>query len=283
MEKIKYKDLPNCIRLSNGEVEVVVTTDVGPRVISYNFVGGENVLGEHPNAKVETALGEFKPYGGHRLWIAPENMPNSYAPDNAPVKYEFDKAKNSIRLIQPRETVSKTQKEITVSLEKQGSGVEINHKITNCGDEEIECAAWALTIMRGGGVCEIPNEPFAPYSGETLLPVRNLTLWSYTDLSDSRWQFAKDFIRLKVDSEKPDPQKIGVLNRQGWAAYVWENLTFTKRFEFVENACYPDMNSNTELYTAGDFVEIESLSPLRKVKPGELIEHVERWELKFKN
>jgi hypothetical protein len=112
MEKIEYLNLPNCIRLTNGEVEVIVTTDVGPRIISYSLVGGKNVLGEHLNAKVETVLGEFKPYGGHRLWIAPENMPNSYAPDNVPVEYEFDEAKNSIRLLQPLETITKTQKEI---------------------------------------------------------------------------------------------------------------------------------------------------------------------------
>ncbi len=131
MKKIEYLNLPNCIRLTNGEVEIIVTTDVGPRIISYNFVGGENILGEHPNAQVETALGEFKPYGGHRLWIAPENMPNSYAPDNAPIEYQFDEAQNSILLLQPLETVTKTQKKITVTLEEQGSGVVINHKITN--------------------------------------------------------------------------------------------------------------------------------------------------------
>ncbi len=279
MEKIEYKNLPNCIRLANGDIEIVVTTGVGPRIIKYSFVGGENVLGEHFEAKTETALGEFKPYGGHRLWIAPENMPNSYAPDNATVEYEFDAAKNSIRLVQPIETVTKTQKEITVTLDETGSGVTVHHKITNRGDNEIEIAAWALTILRGGGEALIPNEPFAPYSGENLLPVRNLTVWSYTDFTDSRWKFDRDFIRLKVDSKKSEPQKIGILNKQGWAAYRYKNLQFTKRFDFQENAAYPDLNSNTELYTAGDFVEVETLSPLKTVAPNESIEHTERWEL----
>ncbi len=280
MEKVQYHNLPNCIRLTNGEVEIVAATDVGPRVLHYSLVGDENILGWHPEAKVETILGEFKPYGGHRLWIAPENMPNSYAPDNTPVEYVFDKAKNSIRLIQPIEIVSKTQKEITISLDKTGSGVSVNHKITNCGNQLIEMAAWAVTIMRGGGKASIPNEPFAPYSGETLLPVRNLTCWSYTDFSDSRWQFDKDFICLSVDENKPEPQKIGVLNKQCWAKYVIGDLEFTKRFDFVEAAVYPDMNSNTELYTAGDFIEIESLAPLKKLAPGDSTEHTEYWELK---
>jgi hypothetical protein len=281
MEIVERLNLPNCIRLSNGEIEVIVTTDVGPRIIGYAFVGGENILGEHPDARVETGLGEFKPYGGHRLWIAPENMPNSYAPDNAPVEYFFDAPKNSIRLIQLIEPVTKTQKEITVTLDKKGSGVSVNHRIANLGTETIELAAWALTIMRGGGVCEIPNEPYAPYSGETLLPVRNLTVWSYTDLSDSRWSFDREFIRLRVDENKSEPQKIGVLNKQGWAKYRVNDLIFTKQFGFQANKIYPDMNSNTELYTAGSFVEIESLAPLQKFRPNESTEHIEHWRLEF--
>ncbi len=133
--------------------------------------------------------------------------------------------------------------------------------------------------MRGGGEALIPNEPFAPYSGETLLPVRNLTMWSYTDLSDPRWKFDRGFIRLRTDAKMSEPQKIGVLNKQGWAAYRVGNLRFVKRFDYIEGAVYPDMNSNTELYTAGDFIEVESLAPLCKLAPGEATEHLERWEL----
>jgi hypothetical protein len=283
VEKIQYENLSNCIRLTNGEIEVIVTTDVGPRILHYSFVGGENILGLHLEAKLETALGEFKPYGGHRFWIAPEHMPNSYAPDNSPVEYAFDEAKNAIRLSQKVEPVTTTQKQMTVSLSETGSEVFVHHKITNCGDETIECAPWALTIMRGGGEASIPNEPFAPYSGETLLPVRNLTVWSYTDFTDSRWRLESNFIRLKTDADKSEPQKIGVLNKQGWAAYEWGNLRFTKRFNFAENAIYPDMNSNTELYTAGNFIELETLAPLKKLDSGESAEHIERWELSRSN
>ena len=280
MEKIQYQTFQNCIRLTNGIVEIVVSTAFGPRILAYNFVGGENVLGIHAAAKVETALGEFKPYGGHRLWIAPENMPNSYAPDNAPVECFAGASANSIRLVQPLEPVTDTRKEITVALDENGSGVKIQHKITNLGEREIELAAWALTIMRGGGEVLIPNEPFAPYGAETLLPVRNLTVWSYTDFSDSRWQFDREFIRLRVDESKPEPQKIGVANRLGWAKYLVGDLEFTKSFDYDESKNYPDLNSNTEIYTAGNFVEIETLAPLCRLAKGEITEHAEFWQLK---
>jgi hypothetical protein len=280
MEKIQYLDLPNCLRLTNGDAEVVVTTEFGPRVIGYSLAGGENILGFHPRAQVETALGTWKPYGGHRLWVAPENMPNSYAPDNGPIEYVFDDQTNSVCLTAPVEAATGMQKEITVSLDASGSGVSVRHKITNWGAETVEFSVWALTIMRGGGEVFIPNEPLVPYSPQTLLPVRNLTCWSYTDFTDSRWLFDRDFIRLKVDEKKSEPQKIGVLNKQGWAIYRAGELEFTKRFKHIENAVYPDMNSSMEVYVAGSFIEIETLAPLKKIEPGEAAEHTERWELK---
>lgn len=282
MEQIQYHELDS-VRLSNDTVEVIVTTAVGPRILAYNFVGGENVLGWHPGAIIHSELGEYRIYGGHRLWAAPENMPKTYAPDSAPVEYYTDETANSIRLVQRIEPVSRTQKEMTVTLDGTGSKVTINHKITNAGDEVLELAAWALTIMRGGGTCEIPNEPFAPYGSETLLPVRNLTVWAYTDLSDPRWSLSRELIRLRVDENLHEPQKIGVLNKQGWARYVLEDVTFTKYFEYVEGAVYPDMNSNTELYTGGSFVEVETLAPLVRLKPGESTEHVEGWQLEAAN
>src|SRR5690349_10985616 len=40
IEKTEYGGWPNCYRISNGEVELIVTTDVGPRIMHYGFVGG---------------------------------------------------------------------------------------------------------------------------------------------------------------------------------------------------------------------------------------------------
>src|SRR5207237_3853051 len=109
--------------------------------------------GFHPDAKVETKLGEWRPYGGHRLWIAPENMPLSYAPDNDAVEY-FIENDFSVRFFQPLENATRTQKEIYVSLSETGTETKVEHRITNYGKKKIEIAAWALTIMRGaGGVC----------------------------------------------------------------------------------------------------------------------------------
>ena len=275
IENVRFNDVPDCIWLSNGTAEVTLATTFGPRILAYAFDGGENVLGWHPDAKVETALGTWRPYGGHRLWAAPENMPRSYAPDNEPVEVTTN-GDLSVHLKGAFDAAG-VQKEMTLTLAAAGTELTIDHRLTV--SERCNAAAWALTIMRPGGTVVIPNEPFAPYSSEHLLPVRSLALWSYTDFTDERWSFDKDAIRLRVDETRAAQQKIGILNKQGWAAYEVNGGVFTKRADYLEGATYPDMNSNFEVYTAGDFVEIETLSLLTHLDSGGTISHRETWWL----
>lgn len=277
MEKISYLGQPNCYRLSNEDAEVIVTTDVGPRIVRYALRGGENILGEVPESKIETALGVWKPWGGHRLWVAPEASPRSYVPDNAPVEFEA-RGERSIHLRAPQEQPTGVQKELTVTLDAEGGGVRVEHKVTNRGLWPVTLAPWALTIMNGGGEAVFPQEPYLSWD-ERLTPARPLVLWHYTDLSDPRWSIGPKFIRLRTDAARPAPQKVGVLNKQGWAAYLRGETLFVKRFPYEEGAAYPDYGSNAETYTAADFIEIESLGPLRQLEPGEAATHEERWSL----
>lgn len=277
MEKINYLGQPGCYKLSNGTVELIVTTNVGPRILRYAFCGEDNILGEVPDAVVKTELGEWKPLGGHRLWAAPEANPRSYAPDNKPVAFEMEGDK-LIRLTPQVETGTGLQKEMTIVLDGEGAGVSVHHKITNRNLWAIEAAPWALTIMKGGGEVIFPQEPYRAWS-EYLLPARPLVLWHYTDLSDPRWTFGKKYIRLKSDEQLTEPQKIGLTNKQGWAAYSHEQTLFVKRAVYIEDATYPDYGSNFETYTAGSFIEVETLAPLQLLEPGASATHTERWFL----
>jgi hypothetical protein len=275
IEQREYQGEKDCLSISSAEADVIVSTGFGPRILSYALDGGENVLGWHPEAAVNTPLGTWRPYGGHRLWVAPENMPVSYAPDNDPIEVD-ELSEYSVRL-RPKTDAAGFRKEITVTLD--GSRVTLDQRITNESGETREISAWGLTIMQPGGEAIVPNEPFAPYTSENLLPVRTMALWSYTDFTDLRWRFEKDWVGLRCDPKIPHQQKFGVLNRRGWAAYATEQLLFIKRFSFVEEANYPDLNSNTEVYTAGGFAELETLSPLARLESGGSVEYRETWEL----
>jgi hypothetical protein len=279
VEKVTCLAKPNCYRLSNGTVEVVVTTDIGPRIIRYAFAGEDNLLGEVPDDVVKTELGMWKPWGGHRLWTAPEAMPRSYSPDNDPIAHTIEG--RTIRLVQPVERQTGIQKEMTVTLDEQGTGVTVLHRLANRGLWDVDVSPWALTIMNGDGEVILPQEPYRSHD-DYLLPARPMVVWHYTDLSDPRWTIGKNYIRLRTDAGRKEPQKIGIGNAQGWGAYLRNRTLFVKRFGWLKDATYPDFGSNTETYTAGTFIELETLAPLSRLAPGASAEHTERWFL-FRN
>lgn len=271
--KVACLGLPNCYQLSNGIVEVVVTTDVGPRIAAYRFAGGENILSELPDNRANS---EFRIWGGHRLWLAPEAKERTTLPDNVPLEHRQE-ADGTLRLTAPADAGG-IQKEMAVRLDPEGTGVTVEHRVTNRGLWAVELAPWAITILRGGGTGIIPQEPYRRHD-EALLPARPMALWYYTDLADARLALGSKYVRVRTDAANKEPLKIGVGNKQGWMAYHVDHTLFVKRFRHEEGAAYPDYGSNAEIYTQGSFIELESLGPLQKLEPGASATHVERWFL----
>ena len=277
IEKIPYFNQPNCYKISNGAAEVIVTSDIGPRVVSYRLSSGKNMLSTlGKEAGLKTAFGEWHSWGGHRLWHAPESIPRTYVPDDSPLKVTV--LDSGVRLTAETEKQTGIQKELQVELGASGSEVTLTHKLTNNGVWPVELAVWGLTVVKGGGDQIIPNEPFISHD-DKLLPARAMTVWNYTDLSDSRFAFGKSFIRIKTDTKKDSPNKIGLENTQGWTGYFIDGALFIKRYPYKAGETYPDKGCNYETYTAGDFLELESLGPMTRLEPGASATHVERWYL----
>ncbi len=275
LEKISYGGWPNCLRLTNGKIELIATTDVGPRIIKMAFVGGQNFMKEFPDHMGKTGGDQWRSYGGHRFWHAPEIRPRTYAPDNSPIAYHWDKKTATLRLVQPEEESTGLQKEIAVTLDAKTNRITVVHRLTNKNHWAVEAAPWALTVMQGPGTAIFPQEPAV----NQLLPVRAIALWGYTDMRDSRWIWGTKYIQVKCDPKLNNPQKFGAMNTLGWGAYYRGGELFIKKFPFEAKAIYPDFGCNTECYTRGDMLEVESLGPLQKLDPEQTIEHVEQWSL----
>jgi hypothetical protein len=58
-------------------IELIETTYIRPRIICFGFNGDENEFKEYPEQVGKTSGDEWRIYRGHRLWLAPENMPRS--------------------------------------------------------------------------------------------------------------------------------------------------------------------------------------------------------------
>jgi hypothetical protein len=276
VEKVAYHGWPNCYRLSNGTVELVVTSDVGPRIIRYGFPGGENEFMEEAAQLGTTGGDEWRAYGGHRLWHAPEAQPRTYWPDNVAVKVE--PLPNGVRLIQPVEGTTGMQKEIEVRLAETGSQVHVLHRLRNAGMWPVELAPWALTVMAPGGVAIFPLPPRGPHP-KNLLPTSAMAVWAYTDFTDPRWFLGQRYIVLRQDPKARSPQKIGLSVPDGWAAYLRQSHLFVKKFTHDSRARYPDFGVSVETFTNAAMLEVETLGPLSTIQPGAAVEHLEHWFL----
>ncbi len=270
----------NCARLSNDSVELLVTLDVGPRILSYRALDGQNVLG--PQAGQLGTQGEegFRVRGGHRLWTAPEEA-RSYEPDNSPVEYAFE-GDYGLRVAKPATAPWRLRKSMTLTLDPQGSRVRIEHQLTNEGSEPTRVAAWALSVMAPGGVEYIPQPPLGLHGkgppGREFLPDRVIVPWSFTDFTDARWRFGRKYFTLEPKSDG-SPTKLGLLHTQRWVGYLLPGAFFVKTLVAEPGATYPDLGCNFETFTEKDFIELESLSPLRDLAPGESVGHTEHWYL----
>lgn len=277
MEKIKYDGWNNCIKLSNGEIEIIATTEVGPRIIRCGFVNDQNMFHEFKDQIGKIGGKKWLSYGGHRLWHAPEGMPRSYYPDNFPVKYDWDG--KTLTLTEKTEPTTGVQKIIAVTLDPHENHVKVVHKLINHNLWMIKLAAWSMSVMGLNGRAIIPQEPYIPHS-KYLLPARPVVLWYYSNMSDPRITWGREYIQIKQDTSATYANKIGVLNKQGWAAYILNNEVFLVSFPYYKDKTYPDYDCNNESYTAPDFLELETLSPLKKLKPsGGKLTYTENWYL----
>ncbi|MHC4890831.1 MAG: hypothetical protein ACYTEO_15355, partial [Planctomycetota bacterium] len=184
MEKVAYGGWRNCIKLSNGQIELIATTDVGPRIMRFGFIGGQNLFTEYKDQTGKTGGDSWRIYGGHRLWHAPEHAVRTYSLDNSAIKHSWDG--KTLKLTQDVEADTGIVKEIEITLDSKTNNVKVLHRLINTNMWDIEASPWAMSVMAQGGRLILPQEPFGAHP-EFLLPARPLVLWRYADMKDPRW------------------------------------------------------------------------------------------------
>jgi hypothetical protein len=275
MEIVPFAGWSRNLRLANPSVELIVSLEVGPRILRFARPGGPNPFKEYTEQQGKTGETEWMIRGGHRLWVAPE-APYSYALDNSPVPFT-EKGPRHV-LVQPADDPAcGWKKELEIILHDSAPRATIVHRLTHTGSQPVEIAPWALTVMAAGGTAILPQPPKGTHP-ENLLPDRPFVFWPYTDLSDPRYTWGPPYLTVRQDAQGK-PTKFGQLHTCGWAGYAVHGLLFAKTVPLVEGARYPDYGVNFELFTNHEMLELETLAPLVSFAPGQTLEHTEHWAL----
>jgi len=286
-QEIKYSNFGRCLLAQYQNVEMIFTLDIGPRIISFTADNGPNIMFEDISRRfknddpfISETFGEnsvWYIYGGHRLWISPEYN-ETYYPDNDPISYMV--SGNTVTLTQDIQRTTNLQMSMSITFLDDGK-VKVLHSVKNMGSFAKEFSVWALTVLEQASDPPHNGIEIVPYndSRSNLLPNRYMTVWPYSDMSDSRVNWGTNFLTLRNDPSIVPPFKCGLDVRSGIAFYLNQNQLFVKKFPYVDGATYPDNGCNFESYFNDAFLELESLGPLVSVAPGEVATHEEEWQL----
>lgn len=281
-EEINYKKFGKCLKVSNGYLEIIATLEIGPRIISFRRLDGENVFWEDVNDEVFVS-GEqvdeifykgstWHAYGGHRLWSSPEDYA-TYYPDNNPV--EVIRTDKGIDLIQEKQIATNLQLIMSVTFEEQNL-IKVKSRIINLSEQPVKLACWSLSMCKGPGLELIP----IPQTVRDFDPQIFYTLWNFgAPHNDRRAYYGDKYFSLRMEPGNPLAFKIGMKVSDGCILYLTGKDALVKRFERIEQAEYPDNNINYETYTKDLFLEQETLGEYKTLQPNEYNSHEEFWSL----
>lgn len=287
MIKTEIKDYLNygkVLSVSNGIIEAYITVDVGPRIIRFGYVGGQNIMCDNRDVMAPKDDKEFHDFfgqgkkweilGGHRIWTSPESYPHSYYPDLDPVKYEI--TSDGAIFTPNAEIENGLQKQLEVKMNPDDTNMCVTMRVTNIAENPQEFSIWGLTVSALHGTLIVPMNT----NDTELLANRNISVWPYTNLADSRVHFGKKYVTLRQDINIEQSFKLGFDLNDAKVYYCLGEDIFEKSF-VTHHGCekYPDNNCSFETYTNAGFIEVESLSPLKSVSPNETVSLTECWSM----
>ena len=279
-----YKEYGKCLSISNGEIEAYVSLDLGPRIVKFGYVNGQNFMNDERSKfafktddEFEKLFGKgrgWESMGGHRVWLAPESWPETYTPDDKPVEYKA--TENGAIFVYAEDTEIGVQKELEIKMDSADANMQVVMRIKNITKEDKEFAIWSLSVCSPDGTLILPMNTV----NTGLLPNRIVSVWPYSDMSDSRVYWGKKYITIKQDTNAKGPFKTGIDLNCGTAYYVKGDDVFYKKYNTNHpNGKYVDGGCSFETYTDDVMLEFETLGELKVVAPGETSEHTENWML----
>jgi len=276
IEKVAYRGWPNCFRLSNGQLELIVTSDIGPRVIRCGFVDGQNLFKNYDAEMGGTGEPDWKIRGGHRVWVAPERKSYTYELDNHPVAVELHG--DGLTATAPVNPETGLQASLTLHMSASANEVVVTSRVKNCTKFPVEYAPWGPTVMAPGGL-GITGFPPRGTHAENVEPVNPFVMWAYSNFSDPRWTFTFKYVTLRQEVDCQGPQKLGIFNPLTFGAYLLNGELFLKQFRPDVSKRYADMGCSYQSFTNEDMLELETMGALEYALPGQALELTETWSL----
>jgi hypothetical protein len=270
--------------IAAGDIELGITPSIGGRIISLQFKGKElfyvdsETAGKQLNLLIiddlktkKRELG-FPLWGGDKTWPAPQREWIELSPpldlDSAP--YSFELSDNAIEMTSPicRETGLRIIRRTEL---KNDGAIILDQTLINESDKIKHCAIWNVTQLLK------PFEIYLPCSTKAIHYDPRFEAGKFL-----RHQFVKkiDDHHSKIICKDPVIFKYGCRITEGKVIAISNDICMTKTFDIFPNEDYTDGHM-VEVFNSSEknYLELEVLSPLKTLHPGERISHQQIWEI----
>lgn len=267
------------VKITTECLQLVLVTEVGPRIAFLGQCGTtNNLLYWNKNG---VTRGDWQLRGGHRVWISrpcADESEDTYAADNEPC--QVCSGDNWVEAIAPAHSFTQLERGIRVQVVNE-TAFKVTSFVRNAGGLIYSAGVWCPTCINPQGkIIKIPlGEPDVTWDIVKVI-IPRVFAGNTTMLEDSQVTFEGDDMVVKPSGQI---MKRCVAAPQGIIAMQCpeQNLCFTKKVQYYQNAAYPLDGCNLAVFIGKDnwMGELESYSPEQAIRPGETVKHVELWSI----
>jgi hypothetical protein len=279
VDKLDYHGWSECYRMSNGNVDLIYVPQIG-RLMRFGYVGGPNFIWENPKLAGQSQDSDFPGkdwmnFGGDKLWPAPQDR-WGWPPD--PV---IDAGQAEVKVLPNGRLriIGKASKKHgirfirEISLDPKLPVVNIINIMENTSDMPQSWSIWE--------VCQVDRPLWAGVPESKSGRFRS-GHYAFKGNEPARGYLRKDNEQVRIMRNAKKGAKIGSDSREGYAFAYKAGTDFAIKIDTTRGARYPDNGCIEEIWTNADpdqYVELEVLSPIRTLKPGERSSVKTRWSL----
>lgn len=272
----------DAVQIDNGVVRLAVAPSVG-RAVAFGYLGQENLLWINTDDIYDKPAGPKTYYnvGGDKLWVAPQPLwKNAFGHNQWPPEGVIDggawtlveREADSITIQSPESPHYGIVVRRTFSLPVSKSQAVITNQILRIKANPHPVQLWTVTQIKEPAAAVLDVAKDGPEMSTAYVKMTDETPAKV----DGYVQMIGEGDAVEWTQQGDAHAKLGSLGR--WVAGVYDGVIFRQSTSFDANAAYPEASS-VQVYRAGNYTELELLSPLIQLAPGESLSNTVTWAL----
>jgi hypothetical protein len=282
VEKITYRNWTDCYKIKNDSITIIINASAGGRIMSYER-NGINVIYEN-SSQNGLLLSDYRSQGfdpdGGRFDLGQEQTTAGKHAILFMGHWTGEIIDDyTLKITSPEDTVMGILATRVFKLYPNSSRLNIVQTMKNISLKPTQYFFWGRTLVKLGGKIFMPLNPQSQYPKKW-----GRYIWGPPDKFECDTTDKGVVISDSIFSLNPataNNYKYGNDSHAAWMAYGYKSLLFIKKNTYFPDKPYGEFFGLTNIFytNRSSFCEMEPISPVANLNPGEEYSYTEDWYL----